>query len=192
MAPFYASVCEQFAWPLDAALHASLVADNAAAHTAADAKLADAEKNHGETEVRDALLAKAELFANVGDVSAALAAYETALKKTVGAGSRIDVMFAVLRVALFAGDVKLYGVKLDETTKLIDEGGDWDRRNRLKMYRALHCMLVRDFKAAATLLLDGIATFSATELFPYSRFVLYVTLCCMLSVDRPTLSAKVR
>ena len=51
---------------------------------------------------------------------------------------------------------------------------------------------VRDFKAASALLLDGIATFSATELFPYSRFVLYCTMCCMLSVDRPTLAAKVR
>ncbi len=38
---------------------------------------------------------------------AALAAYEVALKKTVGAGPRIDVVFATLRLALFANDVKL-------------------------------------------------------------------------------------
>jgi hypothetical protein len=50
--------------------------------------------------------------------------------------------------------------KLDEAKKLIDEGGDWDRRNRLKLYRALHCMFVRDFKTAASLLLDCVATFT--------------------------------
>ncbi len=50
--------------------------------------------------------------------------------------------------------------KLDEAKKLIDEGGDWDRRNRLKLYRALHCMFVRDFKTAAALLLDCVATFT--------------------------------
>lgn len=29
---------------------------------------------------------------------------------------------------------------------LIDEGGDWDRRNRLKVYRGVYCMFIRDFK----------------------------------------------
>lgn len=29
---------------------------------------------------------------------------------------------------------------------LIDEGGDWDRRNRLKVYKAVHCMANRKFK----------------------------------------------
>jgi hypothetical protein len=96
-------------------------------------------------QVRDALLAKAEHFAAIGDVAQALIAYEVALGKTVGAGTnnldshmfivdyfksvfvslfsgpKIDVVFAVLRVLLFANDVKAYGKKLDELQKLIDE-----------------------------------------------------------------------
>ncbi len=75
---------------------------------------------------------------------------------------------------------------------MIDEGGDWDRRNRLKVYNALYCMWTRNFKLAATLLLDGVATFTASELFPYSTFVFYVVVAAMVAVDRNTLRDKVR
>jgi hypothetical protein len=69
--------------------------------------------------VRDALIAKAEFFANIGDTAAATTAYEVALAKTVGAGPRIDVVFAVMRVALFATDVPLLKKKLDEAHKYV-------------------------------------------------------------------------
>ena len=66
--------------------------------------------------------------------------------------------------------------KLDEAKKLIDEGGDWDRRNRLKLYRALHCMFVRDFKTAASLLLDCVATFTVCLSTVFSFFFLFRSL----------------
>ena len=46
-----------------------------------------------------------------------MVAYEVALKKTVGAGPRIDVVFACLRVALSVGDIALLKSKLDEAKK---------------------------------------------------------------------------
>jgi hypothetical protein len=101
--------------------------------------------------VRDALLAKADFFARIGDKVAswalirvlvfpsitlhhgrvwwvwlelhhwsqdqALTAYDTAMAKTVGAGPRIDVVFASMRVALFAADVHLLKTKIDEASK---------------------------------------------------------------------------
>ena len=62
----------------------------------------------------------------------------------------------------------------------------------LQVYDALYCLWTRNFKRAASLLIDGIATFTATELFPYSTFVLYVVLAAMVAVDRNTLRDKVR
>lgn len=50
MDQFYQSLCAAFAWPEDAALTASMKAHNDAAVVAADAKVADAEKNQGEME----------------------------------------------------------------------------------------------------------------------------------------------
>jgi hypothetical protein len=50
MDQFYQSLCAAFAWPEDAALTAAMRAHNEAAVVAADAKVADAEKNQGEME----------------------------------------------------------------------------------------------------------------------------------------------
>lgn len=75
--------------------------------------------------------------------------------------------------------------------RLIDEGGDWDRRNRLKVYRGVYCMAVRDFKSAASLFLDTVATFTSYELMDYESFVTYTVLCSMIALDRPELREKV-
>lgn len=44
--------------------------------------------------------------------------------------------------------------------RLGDEGGDWERKNRLKVYEAVYLMATRSFKDAAHLFLDSMATFS--------------------------------
>lgn len=74
---------------------------------------------------------------------------------------------------------------------LIDEGGDWDRRNRLKVYRGVYCMSIRDFKQAATLFLDTVATFTSYELMDYQTFVTYTVICSMIALERPELREKV-
>lgn len=74
---------------------------------------------------------------------------------------------------------------------MIDEGGDWDRRNRLKVYRGVYMMSVRDFKTAAKLFLDTVATFTSYELMDYPTFVTYTVLCSMIALDRTDLRKKV-
>jgi 26S proteasome regulatory subunit N7 len=59
---------------------------------------------------------------------------------------------------------------------LIDEGGDWDRRNRLKVYRGMYCMSIRDFKKAAGLFLDTVATFTSYELLKSLIDIQYIPL----------------
>jgi 26S proteasome regulatory subunit N7 len=49
------------------------------------------------------------------------------------------------------------------------QGGDWDRRNRLKVYEAIFLMVGRNLKKAAELLLDCIATFTCVELTSYKQ-----------------------
>lgn len=74
----------------------------------------------------------------------------------------------------------------------MDEGGDWDRRNRLKVYRGVYAMQIRDFKTAATNFFDAVATFTSTELMEYRTFVKYAVFCCMVSLPRSDLKTKVR
>ena len=77
------------------------------------------------------------------------------------------------------------------THSLIDEGGDWDRRNRLKVYTGLHLLTLRQFKRGGELLCDALSTFTATELLPYNDFVALTVVANALSLGRVELKKKV-
>jgi 26S proteasome regulatory subunit N7 len=59
--------------------------------------LQDAEENLGETEVRDALHAKASFLGGIGDREAAAAAYKDTEDKTASGASKADMVFAQIR-----------------------------------------------------------------------------------------------
>lgn len=54
-------------------------------------------ENAGEVEVRDALIAKANYYLDIGDSEASVAALAAAEAKTAGAGQKLDLVFAGLR-----------------------------------------------------------------------------------------------
>jgi len=74
--------------------------------------------------------------------------------------------------------------------RLIEKGGDWDRRNRLKVYRGLHLLSIRQFKRGGELLLDALSTFTATELISYNDFVALTVISNTLTLSRPDLKKK--
>lgn len=75
--------------------------------------------------------------------------------------------------------------------RVLDEGGDWDRRNRLKVYEAVFLVCTRSFASASSLFLDTLATFTSTELLSTSSFIRYAVLTSLVSRDRVTLKTKV-
>lgn len=75
--------------------------------------------------------------------------------------------------------------------RLLEEGGDWDRRNRLKTYEGLYVMSIRDFSKAATCFFDTMATFTSTELMDYCTFVKYACFCCVVALGRSDVKTKV-
>jgi 26S proteasome regulatory subunit N7 len=80
---------------------------------------------------------------------------------------------------------------VDRASVLIDSGGDWDRRNRLKAYQGLHLLTVRSHAAAAPLLLDSLSTFTSYELCNYSSLVIYAILAGSVSLKRVDFKSKV-
>ena len=76
-------------------------------------------------------------------------------------------------------------------SRLIEEGGDWDRRNRLKVYNGVHLISIRQFKHGGELLLDVLSTFTATELLSYNDFVALTVIANTLSLKRVDLKKKV-
>lgn len=77
------------------------------------------------------------------------------------------------------------------TFSLIEGGGDWDRRNRLKAYEGLYLMSIRDFKHATELFLEGLSTFTCTELMSFQQFIKYTVLTSAIALDRPTIKKSV-
>lgn len=67
MAPFYRLVTSTHALPLDQALLDSLEAANAEELAKLDERLAEAEKTEGESDIADALRARANHFTQIGD-----------------------------------------------------------------------------------------------------------------------------
>lgn len=95
--------------------------------------------------------------------------------------------------------------------RLVDLGGDWDRRNRLKVYKGVYSLMARDLETAATLFLvriltclllnaeiissesqDSVATFTSAELISYNDLILYTVITSVLCMDRPTLRKRVK
>ena len=84
-------------------------------------------------------------------------------------GQRLDLVFHNIRLGLFYLDHSLVSKNIEKAKQLIEEGGDWDRRNRLKVYEGVYCMAIRDFKKASSLFLDTISTFTSYELMDYNK-----------------------
>ena len=74
---------------------------------------------------------------------------------------------------------------------MVEQGTDWDRRNRLKVYEALYYLSIRKFSEACALLLDTISTFTAVELLDYQTYIYYTVLMALVSLDRVSLKQKV-
>lgn len=106
-------------------------------------------------------------------------------------GTKIDIALAIIRIGLFFGDKILVKKTIDRAGALVESGGDWDRRNRLKAYQGLHLLTVRSYSAAAPLLLDSLSTFTSYELCNYSSLVVYAVLAGSVALKRVDFKAKV-
>merc|ERR1719502_2560518 len=191
MAPFYNVVCEQLGWKCDDALLKTLQSANTDVLAKLDARIAECEEKEGETEIREAFLAKAEYLIAIGEKDPAYAAIEETFKKTVAMGLRLDLVLSKLRVGLFFDDLTVVKKEVERAKGLLEQGGDWERRNRLKVYEAIFLLRIRDLKRASALLLDSIATFTASELLPYNQFIMYAVTTSLVALPRSEMKPKV-
>lgn len=97
----------------------------------------------------------------------------------------------MIRIGLFFGDRLFVKKTIERAETLVESGGDWDRRNRLKAYKGMHLLTIRSYSVAAPLLLDSLSTFTSYELCSYSALVIYSVLAGSLSLKRVDFKAKV-
>jgi 26S proteasome regulatory subunit N7 len=99
-----------------------------------DEKIKYAEEVHGDTEVRDVIIEKAEFYTKVKQSVNAKETFLKALDKTIGVSKRLEVIMFILQIAFLDADVPEMKKYIDKSLKLLEEGGDWERKNKLKVF----------------------------------------------------------
>ncbi|KAL9060596.1 MAG: hypothetical protein Q9162_000547 [Coniocarpon cinnabarinum] len=177
--------------PWDEKHYDELIAENKKELEAIQKEETDAEEKAGDSEIQAARAKRAEFYARVCDKDAALDSFEKLFDKTGILGTKIDIVFAIIRIGMFFGDKILVKKNVARANSLVESGGDWDRRNRLKAYQGLHLITVRSYNLAAPLLLDSLSTFTSYELCSYSNLIVYALLTGTVSLKRVDFKTKV-
>lgn len=155
-------------------------------------KVKEAKENAGDMEVLDAKFEIARFAAKSFSKGEALEAYGKVLElPKLSSGKTMDALMESSRIASFYHDLVKNTNLLQKITKISDESGDWDRRNRVKIYSSLSKLLARNFKDSASLLIDCIATFSCAEICTYNDFIVYTIITNMLHLSRTEIKKKI-
>jgi 26S proteasome regulatory subunit N7 len=145
----------------------------------------------GDVEVRDAILEKARLFEKIGDKDGAIEIYQLAYSKTIGIGKKMDNLFAVLLIYNKDKNLEKIQENIEKCEKLLEEGGDWERKNKLKVYQGIYNLMLREFKLTSKLFLDCISTFASHDIISYNELVYYTVLTSLISIPRQDIKKKI-
>lgn len=197
MAPYYKYLAEEYVpqgglLKFDKSLYDRLVEKNEQKIADFKKKIEEIEENdEGELERAQAWINLGEYYAQIGDRINAQETLEKALEKAISTGAKIDVMLTITRIGFFYNDQLFVKDRLAQTNAMIEKGGDWERRNRYKTYKGIHSLARRDFKEAANLLVDSLATFTSIELTSYENIATYASVAGLFALERTDLKAKV-
>ena len=121
----------------------------------------------------------------------ALTQFKETISNTKSFNTKIDSLFEICHIGLLQKDLDLLKEYLEKIKDLLKEGGDWEKKNRLKVYDGLYLLFNRNFKEAGKNFLEALMTFTSYELFDFKTFVFYTAVINIISVDRKTLKEKV-
>lgn len=144
-----------------------------------------------EADVVTSTIKLAEYYAEIIDRQNATETYNKVLLLSPSTGVKIDVLLTLARIEFFFKDYPGVSKHLSEVETLIEKGGDWERRNRYKTYQGVYYLATRNFKDAAKLLIDSLATFTSTELCSYEQVAQYSIIAGVLTLDRVDLKSKI-
>jgi 26S proteasome regulatory subunit N7 len=152
-----------------------------------DAKIQENREKFGDVEVFEVQREKADFLGKSYDKDNFLHSLSQIDSKKLSTSQKIDLSMSKIRFGLSIQDFQLIKSEMTVAKTLNEKGGDWDHRNRLRIYEGLFEIMNGELSKACTLFVDSIATFTCTEIMPYSKFVWYTILLSMLSLDRPQL-----
>lgn len=157
-----------------------------------DQKIEEAKTREGDMEVRDAILDKAMFLKDEAqDYPAAELIFREAYALSGGASRKMEILFDILIMNIEKFDLDALKKDIATCQQLVEDGADWDKKNKLKIFEGVYCMMIQDFKRAATLFVSSIATFTCTELLEYKQFVFYAVVMALVTQDRKVLKNQI-
>ena len=122
----------------------------------------------------------------------AIETFKETIEQTTSFNTKIDAIFEILHIGLMDKNQDILKEYLDKCHELLKtEGGDWEKKNRLKIYEGLNFVLNKNFKDAGKNFLDALMTFTSYELFDFKTFVFYTAITNIITVDRKTLKDRI-
>ncbi|CDR47030.1 CYFA0S27e00958g1_1 [Cyberlindnera fabianii] len=195
LAPYYALLARDSSSPVlewDETFYNSLVAANEAEIESLKKSIQEVEeKDEGQLETAEGYKRLGDYYARIGDRNNAITTLKKAYELTPSTGAKIDISLTITRIGFFFGDTVFVEKQLEQTNTLIEKGGDWERRNRYKMYKGLYSLSIRDFETASTLLIDSLATFTSTEISTYEQLAQYASIAGAITLNRVDLKKRI-
>lgn len=157
-----------------------------------DDKIQEAREREGDTEIRDHHFDKAAFMKDeVRDFVEAEKLFRETIKLSGTPSRKLEPMFEILLMNLEKVDIDSLKKDMATCHQLIADGADWDKKNKLKVFEACYCMLIRDFNKAAELLMSSIPTFTCVELLDYKQFIFYAVIMALLTQNRKLLKKEI-
>ena len=122
----------------------------------------------------------------------AIEQFKETIAQTISFNTKFDAIFEILHIGLLEKNqdiLKEYLAKCKDLLK--EEGADWEKKNRFKIYEGLNFVLNKNFKDAGKNFLEALMTFTSYELFDFKTFVFYTAVINIITVDRKTLKEKI-
>lgn len=96
-----------------------------------DSKIEDAEKNLGDTEIRESNLTKAEYLSLIGDKEQSLNQFRKTYEKTATLGQKLDMIFHQIRIGFFYIDYDIINRNLEKAKRYFYES------------KSLSCLIIK-------------------------------------------------
>ncbi|KAJ2696753.1 proteasome regulatory particle subunit [Coemansia sp. IMI 203386] len=192
MASYYSMLVAEGVLQEDRALARELQEASVAELAELDKNVEVAKEEHGDLEQNESSIHRAVFLAQIGEEEKAHTAYEEVLQRpTTTLNQKLDIVFGKLRLGMFYYRPIIVQREIDRAHELVNKGGDWDRRNRLKAFECVWRCSQRQFKEASDLFIECLSTYASPELMPLSEFVCHGTIACAVTMSRSDIKKKV-
>ncbi|KAJ2782227.1 proteasome regulatory particle subunit [Coemansia interrupta] len=192
MSAFYAKLVAEGVLQEDKALAKELEDASAAELAKLDSNVESAKEESGDLEQNESSIHRAVFLAQIGEDEKAHEAYEEVLKRpTTTLNQKLDIVFGKLRLAMFYHRSQIVEREITRAHDLVNKGGDWDRRNRLKAVECIWRCGQRQFKEASDLFIECLSTYASPELMSLTDFVCHGALACAIVMTRSDIKKKV-